>query len=209
MTPRARLALVLALALAGCSLPGSGDPAQLYVLSPKNTFFENLPTVSWQLVVEPPVAAAGYNTNRIALQRNPLSVDYFARASWTDAAPVMVQTLIIESFENSGKIVGVSRESVQLRPDYLLKTELREFQAEYFPDSSQPPLVRVRLSALLVRMPDRTIIASQNFERAERAADRGVDAITAAFDEALGAVLKRMVDWTLRAAPPERPRPRG
>ena len=206
---RAPLALVLAAALAGCSLPGSGNPPQLYTLTPKNTFFDNLPPVAWQLVVEPPAAAAGYNTNRIALQRNPLSVDYYARAAWTDTAPSMVQTLIIESFENTGKIVGVSRESVQLRPDYILKTELREFQAEYHPDPGQPPLVRVRIAALLVRMPDRAIVASQNFERTERAANGGMPAIAVAFDEALGGVLKRLVDWTLRAAPPERPRPRG
>jgi cholesterol transport system auxiliary component len=208
---RALRSLALALALAGCNLPGSGDPAQLYVLTPKNTFQADLPKVEWQLVVEPPVAAAGYNTNRIALQRTPLSLDYYARASWTDSAPAMVQTLIIESFENTGKIVGVSRESVQLRPDYILKTELREFQAEYFPDAGAP-LVRVRVTALIVRMPERTIIASQSFERTERAAGGDMRQIAEAFDEALGGVLKRLIDWTLRAAPPERPRgapPRG
>jgi len=206
-----RLALALALVLAGC-LPGSGDPAQLYVLTPKNTFFPDLPKVEWQLVVEPPVAAAGYNTNRIALQRTPLSLDYYARAAWTDTAPAMVQTLIIETFENTEKIVGVSRESVQLRPDYILKTELREFQAEYFPEPAQPPTVRVRVTALIVRMPERTIIASQSIERTERAAGNDIRQITEAFDEALGGVLKRLIDWTLRAAPPERPRgapPRG
>ena len=37
-----------------------------------------------------------------------------------------LQTLIIESFENSGRIVAVGRESVGLRADFTLKTELRE-----------------------------------------------------------------------------------
>jgi cholesterol transport system auxiliary component len=187
-------------ALAGCNvLPGQGDPPQLYTLTPKSTFAADLPAVQWQLVVDPPVAAAGLNTTRIALQRTPVSLDYFARANWSDSAPNLVQTLLIESFENTGRIVAVARESVRLRPDYLLQTELREFNAEYYPDPAQPPLVRARLIAKLVRVSDRAIISATTVERAERAASGDMTAIAMAFDEALGGVLKRIVEWTLRA----------
>ena len=49
-------AAVLATLLAACvELPGSGDPSRLYVLTPKSTFPENLPTVDWQLLVEVPI----------------------------------------------------------------------------------------------------------------------------------------------------------
>jgi len=211
ITRRLTLAALLG-PLAGCSylLPGQGDPAQLYTLTPKSTFATNLPLVAWQLVVEPPVAAAGLNTTRIALQRTPVSLDYFARVNWTDTAPLLVQTLLIESFENTGKIVAVARESVRLRPDYLLQTELREFQAEYFPDAKQPPLVRARIIAKLVRVADRAIIASTAIERTERAQSDDMSAIAEAFDEALGGVMKRVVEWTLRAPdnparPPQTP----
>jgi cholesterol transport system auxiliary component len=158
--------------------------------------------------VELPVAAAGLNTSRVALQRTPVSLDYFARANWSDAAPAMLQTLLVESFENTGRIVAVSRESVRLRPDYLLQTDLREFAAEYFPDATRPPLVRVRMTAKLVRVADRAIIASTSAERAERAKADTMDAIMLAFDEAAGGVMRRIVEWTLRApgtsARPER-----
>lgn len=211
ITRRLTLATLLG-PLAGCSylLPGQGDPAQLYTLTPKSTFANDLPVVAWQLVVEPPVAAAGLNTTRIALQRTPVSLDYFARVNWTDTAPQLVQTLLIESFENTGKIVAVARESVRLRPDYLLQTELREFQAEYFPDARQAPLVRARIIAKLVRVADRAIIASTAIERTERAQSDDMSAIAEAFDEALGAVMKRVVEWTLRAPgnparPPQTP----
>lgn len=203
-----RRSLLLALAAGGCSgiLPGQGDPAQLYTLTPKSTFDTSLPRVAWQLVVETPVAAAGLNTSRIALQRSPVSLDYFAKANWTDSAPLLVQTLLIESFENTNRIVAVARESVRLRPDYLLQTELREFHAEYFPDARQPPLVRARVIAKLVRVVDRVIVASTSIERTERAARDHMDAIAEAFDEALGGVMKRIVEWTLRApGSPARP----
>lgn len=192
---RAALALAGLLALGGCQLPGTGEPPNLYTLSPKNTFATDLPKVDWQLIVETPIAAAGLNTSRIALQRSPVTLEYYANANWTDIAPLMVQTLLIESFENTGKIVAVSRESTTLRADYLLKTELREFQAEY--DGSGPPRARVRINAKLARMPDRSIIGSYTVERQEPAASGDLSAIAVAFDEALGAAMRRVVEWTL------------
>lgn len=203
MTTRRNLLLAAAAApaLAGCAgmLPGQGEPAQLYTLTPKSTFAPDLPGVAWQLVVEQPVAAAGLNTSRVALQRTPVSLDYFARANWSDTAPAMMQTLLVESFENTGRIVAVARESVRLRPDYLLQADLREFAAEYFPDAARPPLVRVRMTAKLVRVADRSIIASTSAERTERAAADDMGAIMLAFDEAAGGVMRRIVEWTLRA----------
>lgn len=194
----AGLLLAASIALPGCTLPGSGDPPQLYTLTHKSTFDPDLPNVQWQLVIERPVAAAGINTQRIAIQRSPVTLDYLARASWTDQAPSLVQTLLIESFENTGKIRAVSRESTQLRPDYVLQTELREFQAEN-DLTGKPPAAHVRLNGKLIRMPDRTIISNRTVDRKVAATKGDVEGIILAFDEALGKVMKEMVEWALRA----------
>jgi cholesterol transport system auxiliary component len=193
-------ALVGALAACGDLVPGAAkDPPKLYVLSPKSTFDGDLPRADWQLVVDIPVADAALNTARIALRRNPVLLDYYGDSNWTDTAPLMVQTLLIESFENTGKIVGVGRQSVALRGDYSLISDLREFQAEY--DKSAIPNVRVRLSAKLVKMPERVIVGSVNAEYVEPAAGSDLASVVYAFDQALGKTLKRVVEWTLRAAP--------
>lgn len=202
---RALLAGLAGLALSACQLPGGGEPGSLYTLTPKTTFDAGLPKVEWQLLVEPLIAAAGLNTSRIALQHSPLTLDYYAQSNWTDRAPLMVQTLLVESFENTGRILGVARDSAGLRADYILKTELREFQAEY--GGAGPPLVRVRINAKLVRMPDRAIVANNTVERTERAATNDMAAIVGAFDEALGGVLRRIVEWTLKAVPAAPPGP--
>jgi cholesterol transport system auxiliary component len=187
----------LFLMLGACQLPGTGEPPNLYTLTPKSTFSPDLPRVDWQLVVETPVAAAGLNTSRIALQRSAVTLEYYANANWTDVAPLMVQTLLIESFENSGKIVAVSRESLTVRADYTLKTELREFQAEY--DNTGPPRARVRINAKLTRVSDRAIIASHTVERTVRAERSDLPSIAMAFDEALGGAMRRIVEWALAA----------
>lgn len=194
-----RLFIALALAgLTGCglALPGSGPAPDLYDLSPKSTFQANLPTVKWQLVVEDPTAAKGIDNDRIAVRPTSLELQYYPNIRWTDRAPIMVQTLLIESFENSGKIVAVGRRAVGLSGDYILKAELREFQAERVPDGTRTD-ARVRINLKLIRVTSGIIIASESFERASPASDDTPRAIIAAFDDALGAVLKRSVTWTL------------
>jgi cholesterol transport system auxiliary component len=194
------VALVGLVAACGDLLPGANkDPPKLYVLSPKSTFDGDLPRANWQLVVDIPVADAALNTARIALRRNPVLLDYYGDANWTDTAPLMVQTLLIESFENTGKIVGVGRQSVALRGDYSLISDLREFQAEY--DKSAIPAVRVRLNAKLVKMPERLIVGSINAEYVEPAEGSDLASVVYAFDQALGKTLKRIVEWALRTAP--------
>ena len=203
--PRRRLlqfgaGLPLLAVLPACAdlVPGQRPAPNFYRLTPKSTFAEELPYVQWQLVLEAPVANAGLATTRIALAQKPLEVEYYARSSWTDRAPQMVQTLMIESFENSQRIVSIGRESLGLRSDFVLKSELREFQAEYYAvEEGQPPRIRVNVSAKLVQMPRRVIVASQSFERIVQAEADNIDAVVTAFDDALGGVLRDLVGWTL------------
>jgi cholesterol transport system auxiliary component len=192
-----------------CSLelPGSGAPPRMYVLTPKSTFSTSLPNVDWQLLVEVPQSPAGVNTARIALRDSPIEMRYFELANWTDLAPKMIQTLIVESFENSERIIAVGREAIGLRADYILKTELREFQAEYaqrLPENTDaglegvaPPTIRVRINAKLIKMPRRSIVASKNFEYTVEATTNSMEAIIGGFDDALGKTMRRLVEWTL------------
>jgi cholesterol transport system auxiliary component len=187
------------LPLAGCGvLSQYTTPLDQYTLSPKTTFQNPPPKVDWQLVVEKPVAAAGIDTARVALSRNPYQVEYFAKAAWTDNAPSMVQTLMIDSFQNSGSIVGVGREAIGLRPDYLLKTDLREFQANYRGDDPIPE-IHVKMIARMVKLPERRIIASMTVDRRSKAAGTKFTDVVDAFDDALGGVIKQIVMFSLRA----------
>ena len=198
ITRRGLVTAALGLGLAGCakfSLLPRGV-SNLYTLTPKSTFSEALPTVRWQLVIEEPLAGGGLDTARIATSPDPTSLNYFADSRWTERAPKMIQTLLVESFENTGRIVAVGRQAIGLRSDYNLKTEMREFQAESFGDQGR--VVRVRINAKLVRQPKQFIIASHSFEAVQPVAGVGMAAVVVAFDDALGAVLKGIVQWTLR-----------
>jgi cholesterol transport system auxiliary component len=194
--------------LAGCQLiDAATEQTDLYTVSPKSTFDSDLPAVFWQLAVEVPAAGANLNTGRIAIAMTPTSSDYYAKAAWTDRAPLMVQTRIVDSFENTRKIVAVARESIGLRANYVLQPDLRNFEALYYYGGT--PVVRVRIIAKLVRMPDRQIIGVASFERCVRARADKVPKVVEAFDQALGSVIKRLVSWTLRTPPPQPPNESG
>jgi cholesterol transport system auxiliary component len=200
MIRRGAACCVVAVLLAGCELiKAAEEPVDLYTVTPKSTFDPNLPNVNWQLAVEVPTAAANVNTGRIAIAMSPTSSDYYTKTAWTDRAAVMVQTRIVDSFENSHKIVAVARESIGLRANYVLQTDLRNFEAMYFYGGT--PIVKVRIVAKLVRLPDRQIIGAATFERCVRARADKVPKVVEAFDQALGSVMKLLVAWTLRTPP--------
>ena len=204
MILRMAVSVAAAALLAGCQLISAvSDPIDLYTVTPKSTFDPDLPAVYWQLAVEAPAASANLSTGRIAIAMTPTSTDYYANAAWTDRAPLMVQTRIVDSFENTRKIVAVSRESIELRANYALQPDLRNFEALYY--YGKPPIVRVRIIAKLVRMPDRQIIGVASFERCVRARADSIPKVVDAFDQALGSVIKRLVSWTLGTPPPRVP----
>lgn len=172
-------------------------PPTLYSLTPKTTFADGLPDLDLRILVEPPSAASGLNTARIALKPDPTLLDYFANAMWIDVVPIMVQTLLTESLDASGTLDVLGPDAIGLRPDYVLRIHIREFQAEYDEGTDGPPLVNVRLQARLLGMPRRESLATVSSQQFVRADGTTLTAIVLAFDTALGRVLRRLVQWTL------------
>ena len=197
-TSRRWLASILALALTGCaSLLGLGPAPHLYRVTPKSTYPANLPHPAGQLLVDVPLAPAGLDTARIALSRSAVSIDYFADSEWIDRVPLMVQTALLDSFENSKAITAIDRESVGLRADLILQTEIRHFEALYdSPDGA--PNVWVAINARLVDPSGREVVAHAAFERRKQAEGGDVAQIVLAFEEALGGVMEDIVLWTVR-----------
>ena len=180
------------------------EPTDLYTVTPKSTFDPDLPAVYWQLAVEAPVAAASLNTGRIAIAMTPTSTDYYAKVAWTDRAPLMVQTRIVDSLqEATRKIVAVvarvdraacqlpaAARPAQFRGDVLLRPAADRAGAHH------------RQAGAHARSPDHRVAS---FERCVRARADKVPKVIEAFDQALGSVMKRLVSWTLRTPPPQPP----
>jgi cholesterol transport system auxiliary component len=184
-------------ALAGCSslLPTPTAP-QLYVLRPMTPLPESTMPVRFRLAVGIPDAPASLDTARIALTRSPTTMDYFANAAWNDRIPLMFQRLLVQRFDASGRILSVDRDTSGLESDYLLQTEIRDFEARYDTPDGAPEIV-VNVQAKLVRMPQREIVASLNAMQTARASANSLDAVVNAFNQAVGAAVAQIATWTL------------
>jgi len=183
--------------LAGCGgLLSSPPQRQLYRVVPSFNFPLGLRHSSAQLLVTAPTAPAGLDSRRMALSRMPVSLDYYADGEWTDRAPFLVQDALVEGFEKSGALPAVASDRGGLSADFVLDTSIDDFTAHY--DSPEKaPIVRVALTAKLVRMPDRKIIAHTSVARAQRAAADTLPDIVRAFDAALGGASQQVVVWTV------------
>lgn len=186
-------------ALGSCSLLFPTPAPKLYRLAPQIDHPPYRKRASGQLVVSTPVALEGLDTERIALTRDRTTLDYFAGASWTDRAPVLLQGLMINAFEDSGQVTAVGRESSDISADYRLMTVLRDFQARYSGTGGSLPVVVVSMDAQLVRMTDRQVVGHLHAAREAPAVHNDVDSIVEAFDTAVSSVIAQIVGWTLQS----------
>ena len=199
------LLLLPLLAIAACSsfLTGGGPAPDLYTLSPAARFADGLPTVPWQIMIEEPTAVGGLDANRIAVQPTANEVRYFADIRWVERAPRMVQGLLVESFERSGAVAAADRYTIGTRADYILKSELRDFQAELL-TTPKTPTIHVRLTVKLVRSSRQDIVWTRDFTARVVAQASNAPAVVAAFDQALGQVMTEIVTFTVRETPAKR-----
>ncbi|HUB96160.1 MAG TPA: ABC-type transport auxiliary lipoprotein family protein [Stellaceae bacterium] len=189
------LAAASLLALFACTsiLPHPKPPPALYRLTALAGTGAPARVVDAQLAVDRPSSSAALDTDRIVLTRGPVSLDYFADSAWTDQAPALVQTLMVDSLQNAGAIRVVARRSGELRADAVLACDLRQFEARY--DGDGPPVIDVELECRLVALPGRAVLAVQRFEGTSRPATNDLPQIVAGFDTALHDALGALVPW--------------
>jgi cholesterol transport system auxiliary component len=185
------------LVVSSCGLGGGPSPRQ-FTLTPMTDFPHGLPPVKWSLVVDEPTAARQIDTSRIARMSGPFRIEYYADVEWTDTAPAMVQLLLMQSFQNTGRLPVVAPTRQTLVTDLLLLSNLRKFQVEK--DAAGTLQATVALEVTLLRMPRRTPAATAPFERATQVNSNSADTVIAAFDSSLGDVMRRVVNWTLQQA---------
>jgi cholesterol transport system auxiliary component len=194
------------LALSACGsldkLIGPPDAPQIYALRP--TLSPAQPSggkVGWALVVQKPNAAGNLDSARIALARNGMQLDYYAKAAWPDRLPDLVQTALLAGFEATGRIDAVSRDEDALQSDYQLSTELRDFEARYAtPDSA--PNAAVTIIAHMSGTKSRKILANFSVNLTEPASANSVDAVVQALNAALAKAVDQIVQWALALPPP-------
>jgi cholesterol transport system auxiliary component len=190
--------VVLLAALAGaCS---SGPAPTTYDLSAPSSRIRGASGV--QVLVNEPAAIQTLATQQILVKDTGGSVSFIGGGQWADNLPRLVQTRLINTFENASQLRGVSRPSSGAVADVQLVSELRRFEVE---TPSNEAVVEISVKIVS----DQTgRIASGRIFRA-RTPVASVDAANAAraLDETLSVVMLDIVRWVSGSPLPRREEP--
>jgi cholesterol transport system auxiliary component len=184
--------------LAGCAAIG-GPKTEVKVYAPASsvTVDPAWPAVGWQLSVGTSAANQMLDSSRIAVRPTPDRFQVYKGAAWADDAPELLQTALVEGFEDSGKLVSVGRFGGGARGDAGLLVEVRAFETVYV--DGRPEAV-IEVQARLFEFRGGGPVASRRFRHAVPGASPEVDDMVAAFGTAMSALTTDLVAWTLTEA---------
>lgn len=152
------------------------------------------PRVDWQLVIETPQASDTLSTARIVIMPSPGVIEVYPGARWSDPAPTLLRSLIVQGFEQSGRIVGVGSSTSALSADYALSIDLHAFQAEIESDGTH---ATIRFQARLLDYRTSRVLAARAFSADVPFSSTDTTAAFTAFESAVDQIVAEVVDWTL------------
>lgn len=184
---RAAVVAAFAATLAGCA----GAPLLTYdLIAPQERPARAL---GLQIVITQPSAVAPLDTDRIVVRSPTMGLTVLPGAQWSDQLPNLLQSRMIQAYENARLLKAVGRPSDRLSSDYSLNSEIRRFEI----DASRGEAV-VEIAVKFVGDRSGKIAAARVLVgRAPATANSGAEA-TVALNAAMGQVLRELVTWTSR-----------
>ncbi|QFU16151.1 ABC-type transport auxiliary lipoprotein family protein [Microvirga thermotolerans] len=186
--------VVLAMVAAACS---SGPAPTTYDLSAPTTRIRGASGV--QVLVNEPAALQALSTQQIIVKDASGTITFLGGGQWADNLPRLIQTRLINTFENASQIRGVSRPSSGAVADVQLVSELRRFEV-----ATPGNEAVVEIAVKIVNDANGRIVNGRIFRAQVPVA--AVDAANAArgLDEALSIVMLDIVRWVSTSRLPRR-----
>ena len=187
------------LACGGCgSLLETKLPASTsYVLAPAPAASAGVARSDADLSIGRPDLAPGLDTERIAVLKGR-QLDYYRGAQWSGRATELVQTLMVDSFEDQQLFRSVTSEQTRVSSEYVLDVSVRDFQAEYASDNDAPT-AHVTILGRLIRVTDRQLVETFAATAQSKASDNRLSAVAAAFETAAHKVVLELAQKTAAA----------
>jgi cholesterol transport system auxiliary component len=149
------------------------------------------------LVISPPHAAAGFDSQRMMYVRQADRLEYFAHNEWIDTPARMLAPMIVAAVAGSGAFRAVVQTPSPASGEMRLDTEILRLQQEF---QSAPSRVRFTLRVYLVESATRRVIASREFEAAVPASSDDPYAGVVAAHRAVQTVLENLSAFCAEAA---------
>ena len=200
-------AVLSLMAVCGCSMlwPAATPPTAFYSLDGARAAAPAAaPATAPTLIVNPPSAAAGFDSPGLIYVRKEHTLEYFAHSEWIDPPARMLAPLVAAAVEDTAAFRAVVVTPSTAAGDLRLDTEIVRLQHEF---QTRPSRVRFTLRACLVDDKTRRVLAWREFDAAVPAASEdpygGVVAANRAVQTVLGELAVFCAE-TARNAPIEK-----
>jgi cholesterol transport system auxiliary component len=144
------------------------------------------------LLVHPAAASPFYDTQSLAFSRAPGQRAYYQLAGWTERPARRLTELLTGRLESRGGFRSVASSTSGVRGDVLLNLRLEEF---YHDAGANPGSARIEVSAELVDIAGRTVLARRRFAQSAPVAEESARAAVAALNQATSGLLDELVAW--------------
>ena len=183
---------LLAALLGGCGTSSNNDTYDLSASAKANG-----PSVkSRQILIPPPTALQALDSNQIVIRVSPSEIQYLGKSQWSDKLSKMVQSKLVEAFENTGKLGGVGVPGQGLAIDYQIVTDIRSFEINA---SGGQKTAIVEISEKILNDRTGTVKAQNVFRKVVPVSGGSNPDFVRALDAAFAGVTGELVDWTLRS----------
>jgi cholesterol transport system auxiliary component len=184
----------LALALSGCiSLLPKSKPSQLYRFG--TSAAEASPREGAVGVFQAHGLFPGEAASDRILTIDGGKAAYIAQSRWVAPATILWTEAVHSAFDADPGRVRLNVRGQASKSEYVLRLDVRSFEARYENGLGAAPTVVVRVRGVMSKM-DMSKVTEQIFEVKVPASDNRVGAIVAAFDKAVSDVLGQIVGWT-------------
>ncbi len=177
--------------LAGCGTAAKNDTFDLSAATVDGT---GPSAKTRQILIADPTALKALNSDQIVIRVSPSEIQYLSRAQWSDTLPRMVQSKLVQAFENSGKLGGVGKPGQGLAIDYQVVTDIRSFEI----DAASGNKAVVEISAKILNDRNGTVRAQQVFRATAPAGGDNVGFVKG-LGRAFTSVTDQIVGWTLKS----------
>jgi phospholipid/cholesterol/gamma-HCH transport system substrate-binding protein len=176
-------------------MTGGGTPAQkmTYDLRAPQNPGKASSALKGKLAIPEPTAVAMLETQRF-LFSPPKDYAGFADAIWADSIPKLLQSRLIEGFENYDIAHAPLRVADLGQTDFQLLIDVRRFSIAI----DRGPSAEIGLSARIVDREGK-VLASRLFEESQKFEQLEPPAAVAAFNDAFGRIANDMISWTVQA----------
>ncbi len=137
-----------------------------------------------QVSVREPIAALDLDSQRILVRTGPETVANLSGAQWSDRLPTLVQTRLVQTFENAHLLKSVGRAGSGFAADYSLELDIRAFELD-----AKAVQADVDIAAKIVSITGGRVVAARIFKVQVPAAGTSGAQATRALNTALSAVM--------------------